>query len=398
MLTLLKQSWASVQDELRSAAGEAAYASWLGELRPVLLERGVVYLEAKSRMVADRVRRLFRPLLQEVLSREIGTGVQVEVQVGHAGTGPEQLEVSPQRPIVDDSNRTAWLVLKNLAAGRPLPGTLFLFHGPPGAGKTFLLASYKDGASGVAAFDVPQLLRAFQATHRDGRVAELRAELCAPRVLVLDEVHRVAGKPGLQAFLLEVLRHREADGRTTLLASRWHPKEIRSLEQDLCSVLMSGFVAKIDLPGPVGRLRYLRALEGAPSRNGRAEAVEGLAQQVVGSYPEVRAAWARSRDGGLPRHYLELVDPGRVFQRLRDRVCERLGVTAEQLLGKGQGRKISLARKVLAFLCVQEGLSRAEVGRFLAARTRAAVSYMTKSLAADMARKPDVRALVEGLL
>ena len=57
-----------------------------------------------------------------------------------------------------------------------------------------------------------------------------------------------------------------------------------------------------------------------------------------------------------------------------------------------------MARKVLSFLCVQDGLSRAEVGRFMSGRTRAAVSYMTRSLAQDMAQKPEVRALVEGLL
>src|SRR4029077_12409630 len=51
MLDLLKQSWSAVQDALRREAGEAASASWLAELRPVLMERSVVYLEAKSRLV-----------------------------------------------------------------------------------------------------------------------------------------------------------------------------------------------------------------------------------------------------------------------------------------------------------------------------------------------------------
>ena len=68
------------------------------------------------------------------------------------------------------------------------------------------------------------------------------------------------------------------------------------------------------------------------------------------------------------------------------------------MVGKGQGRQVSLARKVLAFLCVQEGLSRAEVGRYMSSRTRAAVSYMTRSLDDDMAQKPEIRTLVEGLL
>jgi chromosomal replication initiator protein len=397
MLELLKESWSNVQAALRKAAGDAAYDAWLGELRPLLLERGVVYVEAKSRMVRDRVQRLFRPLLQEVLSKEIGTGVQIELQEAHQGREIEQLEVSPQHPIVDDANKTAWLVLRNLATGRPLPGVRFLFHGPSGVGKTFLLRSFRD-AVGAVTFALPDLLRAFQAVHHDKRVAAFQQELATPAILVLDEMHRVGGKPRLQSFLRELLDRREQSGKPTVMASRWHPKEIHALDDALCAAMMGGFVAKIDPPGPIGRLRYLRALEGAPSRNGRAAAIEGLAQRVSGTFPELRAAWARSRDAGLPRRYLELIDPARTFARVRDRVCERLGVAAQDLLGKGQSRQLSLARKVLAFLCVQEGLSRAEVGRFLSARTRAAVSYMTRSLTVDMANKPQVRAMVEGLL
>lgn len=403
MLDLLKQSWASIQSELNSSAGSAAYDAWLADLRPVLLERSVVYLEAKSRMVRDRAQKLFGPLLQEILSREIGTRVQVELQERHAPNALEQLEVSPQQPIVDDGNRTAWLVLKTLASGRALPGTLFFFHGPQGVGKSFLLRSFDGGRSGGAKaglrfFELPQLLKAFQAVHLEKRVAQLRAELIAPPILVLDEVHRLSNKARLQSFMLDVLRQRELQGRVTIMASRWHPKEIHNCEKELAGFLMSGFVAKVDPPGPVARLRYLRALEGAPSRNGRAKAIENLAQHSAASYPDLRAAWTRSREGALPRRYLELVDPARVFQRVLERVSERLGVETAALLGKGQGRQISMARKVLAFLCVQEGLSRAEVGRFLAGRTRAAISYMTKTLAADMASKPEVRRLVEGLL
>lgn len=406
MLDLLKLSWTNVQDALRAAAGDAAYGAWLCELRPVLLERGVVYLEAKSRMVRDRVQRLYRPLIQEVLSREIGVTLQVELQEPPEGETLEQLEVSPQQPIVDDGNRTAWLVLRSLAqrdgeaprdTQSALPSNLFLFHGPSGVGKTFLLRNFRDAVPSTW-FDLPQLLKAFQSVHLDRRVASLHEELAAVGVLVLDEIHRCSGKPRLQQFLSQLLAARETSDKTTILSSRWHPKDIRDLDPSLCGRMMAGFVTKIDPPSAAGRLRYLRALEGAPSRNGRAEAIEGLAQKAAGTFPELRAAWARSREGGLPKKYLELIDPGRTFTRIRDRVCSRMGVTVDDMLGMGQGRQVSLARKVLAFLCVQEGLSRAEVGRFLSARTRAAVSYMTRSLADDMAQKPEIRALVEGLL
>jgi chromosomal replication initiation ATPase DnaA len=399
MLKLLKDCWARTQDELRRRAGDAAFTGWLADLRPVLLERGVVFLEAKSRLCADRVRALFRPLLEEVLSQEVGTALHVEVRAAPAAGAIDALEVSPAQPVIDDSNKTAFLVLKSLATGRPLPGSQFFFHGPSGVGKTFLLRWWQQNHPQAPVwFDLPALLKAFQASHRDGRPGDLRQELLVERPVVLDEFHRVAGKEKLQQMLAAVLRERESLPVPTLIASRWAPREIRDLDASLATLCLAGFVAKIDPPGPMGRLRYLRALEGAPSRNGRAAAVEGLAQELRGGFPELRAAWARTRDDRVPANHLELIDPTRTFQRLRDRVSARLGIAAEDLLGKSQSRKLSLARKVLAMLCVQEGLSRAEVGRFLDQRSRAAVSYMTRSLERSMARSPEVRALVEELL
>jgi chromosomal replication initiator protein len=398
MLPVLEDCWTRVQVTLRLRAGEAVFTSWLAELRPVLIERGTVYLEAGTRMVADRVRSLYRPLLQELFSAEIGTPVLVELQAREPNRLLE-LEVSPQHPVVDDSNRTAHLVLKSLASGRSLPSNAFFFHGPSGVGKTFLLRWWREQCTEKPMwFDLPGLLRAFQAVHQERRVEELRTELCQDRPLVIDEIHRIASKEKLQQFLVTVLRARETLRSPTLLASRWHPKDIRELDASLGTLFLAGFVANIERPGPLARLRYLRALEGAPSRNGRAEAVETLAQQCDGSFPELRLAWAKTRSATLPPKYLELIDPGRVFARLRDRVAGHFGVTAQDLLGKGQGRAVSRARKVLAMLCLDQGLSGGEVGRYLDGRTRAAVSYMVRSLQQEMAKSADLRQQVEGLL
>ena len=82
--------------------------------------------------------------------------------------------------------------------------------------------------------------------------------------------------------------------------------------------------------------------------------------------------------------------------RLRDRVAAQLGIPVEELTGRSQNRRASQARKILALLCIREGLNRAEVGRFLG-RTRAAISYSIKSLEAEMAQNEALRRQVETL-
>ena len=62
-----------------------------------------------------------------------------------------------------------------------------------------------------------------------------------------------------------------------------------------------------------------------------------------------------------------------------------------------EAQAVSRARKVLAMACRQHGLSGSEVGRFLNGRTRAAISYMVRSLEKELERSPELRAQLEGL-
>jgi len=124
--------------------------------------------------------------------------------------------------------------------------------------------------------------------------------------------------------------------------------------------------------------------------------VEDLAREMKASYPDLRRAWALRRQGRRSG-YWQLIDPRTCFERVSQRVSGAFDVSVEDLVGTSQRRRISMARKVLAWLCVQEGLSRAEVGRFTGNRTRAAISYAIKSLDQRMADEPELRRQIESL-
>jgi len=402
MLDLLCDTWDRIQPDLRGQVGDSAYDSWLAGLRPLALERSVCYLEASSRMACDRVQRLYLPLLEDLLTAAIGTRVSVEIAPQPESLLPDALEVSPSRPVVDASNSTAFLVLKSLIEQNlKLPSPLYYFHGASGVGKTFLMNWWRDAMPGGAAvYDGLSLRKAFQVKVRDQSLEGLRDELLCERPIVIDGVHRFSCHRRAQRELMGVLKLRIERSLCTLLTSRWHPREIWELDEGMVSFMLSGFVAEIEPPGHAARLHYLRALEGSASHNGRAHSVESMARELRGTYRDLQHAWTVDRNG-LRHHedkYFKLIDPGREFARLRDRVADRLGIPAEDLIGPNQVRRITLARQILAWLAVRAGLSQAEVGRHMNGRSRAAISYCIKTIEKRMSESAEVRHTVEGLL
>ncbi len=401
MLTLLREVWTRVQGELCSRSGQSAYEHWLAELKPLAIERGVCLFEARNRMICDRVHRLYQPLLEELLSQDLGTRVSVQLIPAPEPLAPEELGFGPKHPIVDQSNKTAVLMLKSLLEDGGLPSRIHVLYGPPEAGKTFLLSWW--GALNRVRPKIltgEKLVATFQAAMRDRRLPELRDELSAPVPLVLDEIHRVAGHARIQQELAELLARRAGMEQPVLIGSRHHPQQIWRTESTFTSHLMAGFLCRIDYPGPEARLHYLRALEGSASRNGRASPIEAMASSARGSYAELRRIWQLERKGlGVAKApYLRLIGPGAVFRRLSERVATRLGCTVADLQGPARARQLSFARQALSWLCVQEGLSQAEVGRYLGGRSRAAVNYMIRALEQQMAKSEEVRERVEGLL
>ncbi len=397
--------WSNLQPRLRSRVGEAAYVSWIEGLRPLALERSVCYFEAKSRMACERVQRLFQPLIEELLAVEIGTRVTLNVLPAPEVESPDRLEVGPTQPLVDAGNKTAVLFLSALLDTEKrstLPSQQVLLHGPIGVGKTFLVRWFVGGlAKRPSSFVGEDLVRTYQATFREHRAERFTQELIDAPTLCLDEVHRLNGAERVQAEVVSVLQARADAGKPTVLASRWHPRDIWKLSPVLESMLLAGFVAALEYPGLDARLRYLRALEGPASRNGLATVVEDLARDVHGGYRDVRRAWLAQRSGAPPElraRYLQLIEPRSVFERQLNRISERIGVASSDVLGRSQARTASFARQVVAHVCVLEGLSRAEVGRFLGGRSRAAISYSIKALQQRMSRSEKTRRKVEELL
>ena len=182
------------------------------------------------------------------------------------------------------------------------PGTsynpLFL-HGEPGVGKTHLLR-----AVGALALAVRPDLRVYHRTAEEmvddlssavgaGTVDTFRDELLESDLVLLDDVHRLAGKARTQEELLAVWDELVWTGIQVVLASRASPAEIPDLHEDLRAKLAGGMVIDIPPPEPETRLALVR--RGARERGAAlAEGVDlRLAELPLEGAPGLHAALDR---------------------------------------------------------------------------------------------------------
>ena len=207
-------------------------------------------------------------------------------------------------------------------------------------------------------------------------------------LLVIDDVHFIAGKKATQEEFLHTFNSIEAMGRQVVMASDEHPKMIEEFGESLVNRFVSGMVVRIDPPNYATRCEILRALT---HRNGlplSEEVIAWIARRVTqnvrelegavtrigahvkltGSAPDV--ATAQAALGDLDRQLVAPVKPESILQS----VCDYFGLEHKDLMSGRRQRTISLARSVAMFLVRKTAkLSFPEIGMRMGKRNHSTV-------------------------
>jgi chromosomal replication initiator protein len=260
----------------------------------------------------------------------------------------------------------------------------------------------------VRSYTATEFLREFAGAVRRRQLSAFRDSFEESRGLVLDEIHRLKGKKRGQAEFVRLLARLVELGRPVLMASRHHPHDIQALQPSLASRLLSGFVVEVFPPKWEARMQCLRNLEAAAGKRLPDAVLTRIADCYRGGYSGLKEAWKRLWErlperAGLADSRLHDEVMSVLGQRddplleLVKRVAAFFGVSPEELMERGQARRLSTPRQLVQFLAVRRGLSAAEVGRRFDGKTRAAVSYSCKELMKKIEQDPNLARLVEEL-
>jgi chromosomal replication initiator protein len=465
--------WSKTCQVLRRELGDATFGSWLGQA--ALRESGdEVCLVAATGVARDWIRHNAWRRIGELwaqndpLGRRLDLKSRMEVESGQipshplpshppiaanaAGPAPQivpktadvfEIEAEAMAPIAarqgrlqglqerysfdtfvsGPANEFAFAVARRVASWADGHFNPVLFHGPYGFGKTHLLNALAWEAlrtapgKRVVYLSAERFTTTFVKALQDRQTQAFKDELRNADLLLIDDVHFVAGKTQTQEELFHTLIALVEDGRRVVLTADRSPTELSEMEPRLRSHLQAGLVCGIEPADRTLRLGILErklhtlAQQGGFHPAARPEVLQFLADRFTDSVRELEGALNTlvARVGGdiarltldeaqsILRPHLSVNERKVTVDMIQKTVAEHYALKQADLISERRARAVARPRQVAMWLAKQiTTRSLPDIGRRFGGRDHTTVLHAVRrieSLKADdpaLARDVDV--------
>ena len=381
--------WTVAAKRLRQR-NEGCYRQWGSRIVPVRFgEGGELVLGVEDDYFGDWVTNYFSDMLTEALRDIDGVTYGFVFEAGHTPPPAEEPPAKPRRAekalrrgpeytfanfVVCEANRYAFTAVKTTVESPGVYNPLFLY-GISGCGKTHLLraaeAEAADSGMRVRYAACSELLDNFYALlQQKGDLNRFRSSLRDADVLLIDDVHVLAGKTQLQEEFFKLFNYLYSRGKQIVLTSDKQPCEIQGLEERLITRFESGLTTEVSIPEVEGRFAILRMMRDEAFVKVRLDdtILQFLAEQISSSVRRLKGAFMRltawaslRRNERLTVEQAEQLLAAQLGKEssarnipmdlIQRRVAERFGLTVADIRGNRRPRNIAEPRMVAMYLC-----------------------------------------------
>jgi chromosomal replication initiator protein len=417
--------WRATQDRLRASVPQSTFRLWLEPLHPVGADADALYLTGPEGIRAWAERR-YSSLIAQALADSGSPLRQVRFTSGQQGApGPaaaiDGAELNPNytfdRFVIGSGNRLAHgAALAVAEAPSEAYNPLFL-HGPPGLGKTHLLAAIANylraNAPGLSVryTTAESFTNEFVGALKSTGVEGFKARYRDIDVLLIDDVQCLEGKPATEEEFFHTFNALYESGSQLVLSADRIPSELSTLASRLRDRFEWGLTVPVEPPNLATRLTVLRRLvqeAGVEIADGDALAelanrIDVNVRQLHGALTRVLAHASLMARPLSKELIAEVIPHGRSAQassveEIQQRVAEGYGISRAELVGSSRAATPLRARQVAIFLTRElTDLSLPQIGRLYGGRDHSTVLNSLRRVEAGLAEDPQLSKRVQDL-
>jgi chromosomal replication initiator protein len=315
------------------------------------------------------------------------------------------------------SNEFAFAVARRVASWSDGHFNPVMFHGPYGFGKTHLLnalaweAMRNEPSKRVVHLTAERFTTTFVRALQDKQTVAFKDELRNADLLLIDDVHFVAGKTSTQEELFHTLIALVEDGRRVVMTADRSPTELSEMEPRLRSHLQAGLVCGVEPADRALRLgildRKLQTLaqQGAFLPSAKPEVMQFLADRFTDSVRELEGALNTlvARVGGdlarltldeaqtILRPHLSCNERKVTVDQIQKTVAEHYSLTQADLISERRARAVARPRQVAMWLAKQiTTRSLPDIGRRFGGRDHTTVLHAVRRIEQLKAEDPAI--------
>ena len=440
--------WTRVLESARAGIPEQSYRTWLSGTSASALTDAELLVEAPSQFHVEWIEDKYGPMLSELTRRVMGRPLRIafrssklpavalpltepsppEARTNTAqpasGSGSSQAPSSApagrtssglnerytfDRFVVGSNNQLAAAACRAVAE-KParMYNPLFLYGGV-GLGKTHLMHAIghsildEEGAGRVAYISSEQFTNQLVTSIQQGSMGEFRRRYRQMDLLLVDDVHFLAGKERTQEEFFHTFNALYDAQKQIVVTSDRPPKELPGLEERLVSRFEWGLVADIKPPDYETRVAILRKKADddrivlddevidyiAHSCTASVRELEGAVIKLLAfsslTNQEITSSLARTALSGVLRTEGRRDGARLTPEAIRDTVARRWKVRPDALVSKRRTKDLTVPRQVAMYL-IKEVLdtSLVQIGEVFGGRDHSTVIHSIRKIEQDM--------------
>ena len=439
--------WNDVAARLRGALNDNTYRTWFGEVGGSQLDGEGFVITVPNDFTREWIEGHFLDLIRAAVRDAGGPGLRVRLEVDHveaplaaavAAPGPAVVHAlpveAPSRPdvvginpkytfdsfVIGSSNRFAHAAALAVAESPAQAYNPLFIYGHTGLGKTHLLHAIAnfvtDHGGGLTCRYVTSetFMNDFINSLRDKRIEGFKQRYRTYDVLLIDDVQFFEHKERIQEEFFHTFNSLYEAGRQIVMSSDRPPREISTLEDRLRSRFEWGLITDIQPPDLETRIAILRKKVWSDHIEVRdSELLTFIASRVSTNIRELEGALTRvvafsSLTGrplsvelaqdvlkdGFPQGEGTQIS----IERIQDLICERFGVTRDELTGDRRSQNIVYPRQVAMYLSRElTDSSLPKIGKEFGGRDHTTVIHATSKIARLIREDRSVYNLVQEL-